>query len=334
MFVEGLASTATSPYMSATGDYYGRNHTRYAGGTWHDAENVTSWQREWRAECRSPVNMHRRQQLRTIAKHGQFLTSVLLYFGCPESVEVVTEVLADMRRHSKDSVARVTVLVLDGKGLMAASPPLTSDEQEQFSYQFGSLKNTTTASKRTTDGGSGSNDSALLDGASAAVASLPFHFIGALTTLRVLFQSNFPRFSDEVPWTKDLTLLKTWSARNVALRRLRPPDMQQLKKMNTIYLWGTRMTEVPPALVREPSSEYLLRVIAMYHHSPSYTSKGLTVPPELGRIVTLTDLFIQDSGITELPPTIGRLTNLQALRLNANRLAALPTEIGLCTRCE
>ena len=327
MFVEGLASTATSPYMSSTGEYYGRNHTRYAGGTWNDAENVKSWQREWRAECRSPVNMHRRQQLRTTAKHGQFLTSVLLYFGCPESVEVVTEVLADMRKHSKDSIARVTVLLLDGKGLMAASPPLTSDEQEQFSYQFGSLKNTT-------DGDSGSIDSALLDGASAAVASLPFHFIGALTTLRVLFQSNFPRFSDEIPWTQNLTLLKTWSSRNIALRRLRPPDLQQLKKMNTIRLIGTRMTEVPPALAREPSSEYLLRVISMMHHSPSYASEGLTIPPELGRIVTLTDLFIQDNGFTEVPSTIGRLTNLQALRLNANRLAALPTEIGLCTRCE
>ena len=54
------------------------------------------------------------------------------------------------------------------------------------------------------------------------------------------------------------------------------------------------------------------------------------IPPELGRLSNLTDLWLHDNQLTgEIPPELGRLSNLTLLRLHDNRLTGeIPPELG------
>ena len=51
------------------------------------------------------------------------------------------------------------------------------------------------------------------------------------------------------------------------------------------------------------------------------------LPPEIGKLADLTDLWLSDNELTHLPPEIGDLTNLKELDLYNNELAEFPTEI-------
>lgn len=49
------------------------------------------------------------------------------------------------------------------------------------------------------------------------------------------------------------------------------------------------------------------------------------------KLVNLTDLILEDTGISSIPSSIGNLTNLSYLNVNANDLATLPSSIGSLT---
>ncbi len=55
------------------------------------------------------------------------------------------------------------------------------------------------------------------------------------------------------------------------------------------------------------------------------------IPPEIGALIGLKSLFLDDNQITALPSEIGDLPNLLSLRLDENPLATLPPEIGNIT---
>ena len=56
---------------------------------------------------------------------------------------------------------------------------------------------------------------------------------------------------------------------------------------------------------------------------------GLTrLPPEIGQLTNLTELYLQRNQLRTLPPQIGQLANLTELRFNNNQLRTLPPEIG------
>jgi internalin A len=56
---------------------------------------------------------------------------------------------------------------------------------------------------------------------------------------------------------------------------------------------------------------------------------GLTsLPPEIGQLSALTELYLNINQLTSLPPEIGELTALTLLYLSDNQLASLPAEIG------
>ena len=62
------------------------------------------------------------------------------------------------------------------------------------------------------------------------------------------------------------------------------------------------------------------------------SGRKLTVlPPEIGRLTALTQLYLFDNLLTTLPPEIGRLTALRLLSLDGSQLTALPPEIGTLT---
>ena len=56
-----------------------------------------------------------------------------------------------------------------------------------------------------------------------------------------------------------------------------------------------------------------------------------TLPPEIGQLTALTELWLSDNQLTTLPPVIGQLTALTRLELNDNRLTMLPPVIGQLT---
>jgi hypothetical protein len=51
------------------------------------------------------------------------------------------------------------------------------------------------------------------------------------------------------------------------------------------------------------------------------------VPPEIGRLHGLQELYLGDNQLTSLPPEIGQLTNLRRLYLEGNQLTSLPPEV-------
>jgi hypothetical protein len=52
------------------------------------------------------------------------------------------------------------------------------------------------------------------------------------------------------------------------------------------------------------------------------------IPPEIGNLVNLNELYLYDNQFTSLPPEIGNLVNLSELNLKGNQLTSLPPEIG------
>jgi internalin A len=62
------------------------------------------------------------------------------------------------------------------------------------------------------------------------------------------------------------------------------------------------------------------------------TGLGLSaIPPEIGQLTALTELYVFDNQLTVLPPEIGQLTALTTLYVSNNQLTALPPEIGQLT---
>ena len=56
-----------------------------------------------------------------------------------------------------------------------------------------------------------------------------------------------------------------------------------------------------------------------------------SIPPEIGRLTSLTYLNCSNNELRELPPEIGRLTSLTRLDCPSNELRELPPEIGRLT---
>ena len=56
-----------------------------------------------------------------------------------------------------------------------------------------------------------------------------------------------------------------------------------------------------------------------------------SLPPEIGRLTALQELYLSFNQLTNLRPEIGRLTALQKLDLSGNQLTSLPPEIGRLT---
>ena len=51
------------------------------------------------------------------------------------------------------------------------------------------------------------------------------------------------------------------------------------------------------------------------------------IPPEIGQLVNMTDLYLGGNELTIIPPEIGNLVNLQSLYLYGNQFTSIPSEI-------
>ncbi len=55
------------------------------------------------------------------------------------------------------------------------------------------------------------------------------------------------------------------------------------------------------------------------------------MPPEIGDLENLRELYLEFNNLTSLPPEIGKLTNLRILIIGRNNLIKIPPEIGQLT---
>jgi internalin A len=56
-----------------------------------------------------------------------------------------------------------------------------------------------------------------------------------------------------------------------------------------------------------------------------------SLPPEIGQLTNLQELYVEANQLSSLPSEIGQLTNLRLLWLHYNQLPSLPPEIGQLT---
>jgi len=65
-----------------------------------------------------------------------------------------------------------------------------------------------------------------------------------------------------------------------------------------------------------------------------YINRIETLPPEIGSLSNLQRLYLFNNQIKTLPPEIGSLSNLRVLYLSNNQIVTLPAEIGLLSNLQ
>jgi hypothetical protein len=77
-------------------------------------------------------------------------------------------------------------------------------------------------------------------------------------------------------------------------------------------------------------SKYKGTIYELYKETKlDLSRKGLTtLPPEIGKLSQLRELYLYNNQITILPPEIGNLSRLQVLYLLHNQIKIVPPEIG------
>jgi hypothetical protein len=95
--------------------------------------------------------------------------------------------------------------------------------------------------------------------------------------------------------------------------------------MEAAAIFKCRLSRVPGAML---SGWRVCRRLALYENALT------RLPPEIGDMEALQELWLYDNRLEELPPEIGRLQQLQRLWLDRNLLECLPREIGRCGKLQ
>jgi internalin A len=90
---------------------------------------------------------------------------------------------------------------------------------------------------------------------------------------------------------------------------------------STLDLHGLGLTRLPPEIGQ------LTALSELYLHRNQLRS----LPPEIGQLTALSALFLNNNQLSSLPPEIGQLVALSELHLHNNQLSSLPPEIGQLT---
>ena len=102
--------------------------------------------------------------------------------------------------------------------------------------------------------------------------------------------------------------------------------------VTTLNLWGNQLTALPPEIGKLTSlTELNLSDNQLTALCPS-DNQLIALPPEIGKLTNLTELNLWGNQLTALPPELGKLTNLAELNLWGNQLTALPPELGKLTK--
>jgi len=101
-------------------------------------------------------------------------------------------------------------------------------------------------------------------------------------------------------------------------------SIYQLFQETNLVLSNRKLKTLPP----EIGSLSNLRELWLYNN------KIKTLPPEIGSLSNLERLYLDNNQIETLPPEIGSLSNLQRLYLYNNQIKTLPPEIGLLSNLQ
>jgi|GEM_PF-1159601 len=93
------------------------------------------------------------------------------------------------------------------------------------------------------------------------------------------------------------------------------------RETNKLDLRGLVLTALPPEIGQLTALKELYLA----------ESRLSTLPPEIGKLKALTKLHVFNGPLTTVPPEIGKLTRLTELELLVNKLTVLPPEIGQLT---
>ena len=192
-----------------------------------------------------------------------------------------------------------------------------------------------------------------------------------------LGQNRIPSLPPEIGKLKNLTVLDLGDNRLTSL----PHEIGQLKNIKTLVLHGNPLIDIPDAIFDLPNLDkesiieinYIKATIDAEENGwidrlykwadknhiheldwledekstpglPRNRRRLLTLTqlnlsnsnltelsPEIGQLINLTELNLDNNNLTELPPEIGQLKNLTKLYLSSNQLTELPSTIGLLT---
>ena len=107
-----------------------------------------------------------------------------------------------------------------------------------------------------------------------------------------------------------------------------PPELANLSKLRTLFLFDNRLTgEIPSELGNLSNLNWL--------HLSENRLTG-EIPSELGRLAYLSKLRLRDNRLTgEIPSELGNLSNLDSLDLSNNELTGeMPSELGNLSNLE
>jgi internalin A len=111
---------------------------------------------------------------------------------------------------------------------------------------------------------------------------------------------------------------KEQQAYNEALHRIKTYCSDEI---GVLDISGLKLTRLPPEIGQ------LTALTDLYLND----NQLITLPPEIGNLTALTELRVQGNHLTTLPPTIPQLTKLLRLYLSNNQLTTLPPEVGQFT---
>lgn len=99
-------------------------------------------------------------------------------------------------------------------------------------------------------------------------------------------------------------------------------DMEILVEEFNLIIYRKNLSYMPPEIGKLVNLEYL------YLNENILTS----IPAEIGNLINLTRLNLSNNMLTSIPPQIGNLINLEFFHLRNNSLTSVPTEISNMTK--
>ena len=123
-----------------------------------------------------------------------------------------------------------------------------------------------------------------------------------------------------------------------------PPEIGNLRNLTSLHLYQNDVSSLPPETGNLKSLSHLDLGANRFSSLPAeiwnlknlrqlylHENQILSVPKELGQLRNMTKLWMSGNQLTSIPKEIGQLKNLQELHLDKNQLTSIPKELGQLT---
>lgn len=144
------------------------------------------------------------------------------------------------------------------------------------------------------------------------------HSIYTLVNLTELDLSNnqLSKLDESI---NNLKNLSTLILNNNFLKEL-PEQICFLSKLLNLLIENNNLTKLPENIGNLKN----LELLDLFSLNSEHKNRIQTLPPSFTELLNLTELSLENTGLTELPHDIGKLTRLRTLQLSDNKLTTLP----------